>query len=75
MLQILLPGHQLSVFSTPTNYRVVKIVRSSSEVVLQTMKHTMIYPGLGNSPMFNGLVLKMNRCYKGVSRELKKFAW
>jgi hypothetical protein len=35
----------LSVFSAPTNYRVVKIARSSSEVVLRTMKHTMTYPG------------------------------
>jgi hypothetical protein len=38
------PTHQLSVFSAPANYGVVKIVCSSSEVVLQTMKHTMIYP-------------------------------
>jgi hypothetical protein len=27
----------------------------------------------GNSPMSNGLVLKMNSGYNGVSRELKKF--
>jgi hypothetical protein len=26
-----------------------------------------------NSPMSNSLTLKMNMCYKGVSRELKKF--
>jgi hypothetical protein len=31
-------------FFAPTNYGVVKITHSSSEVVLQTMKHTMIYP-------------------------------
>jgi hypothetical protein len=31
-------------------------------------------PG-GNSPMSSGLILKMNMCYKGVSRELKKFMW
>jgi hypothetical protein len=37
------------VFSAPTNYKVVKIVHSSSDVVLRTMKHTMIYPGLGPS--------------------------
>jgi hypothetical protein len=36
----------VSVFS-PASYRVVKITCSSSEVVLQTIKHTMIYPGLG----------------------------
>jgi hypothetical protein len=28
----------------------------------------------GNSPTSNDLILKMNICYKGVSRELKKFA-
>jgi hypothetical protein len=33
----------LSVFSAPKNYGVLNITRSSSEVVLQTMKHTMIY--------------------------------
>jgi hypothetical protein len=27
----------------------------------------------GNSPMSNGLILKMNSGYNGVSRELKKF--
>jgi hypothetical protein len=34
----------LSVFFAPTRYRVVKITRCSFEVVLRTMKHTMIYP-------------------------------
>jgi hypothetical protein len=29
----------------------------------------------GNSPMSSGLILKMNRCDKGVSRELMKFMW
>jgi hypothetical protein len=29
----------------------------------------------GNSHMSSGLILKMNMCYKGVSRELKKFTW
>jgi hypothetical protein len=29
----------------------------------------------GNSPMSTGLILKMNMCYKEVSRELEKFAW
>jgi hypothetical protein len=39
----------LMVFSAPANYRVVKIARFSSEVVLLTVKHTMIYPGSGPS--------------------------
>jgi hypothetical protein len=38
----------VSVFWTDKN-RVVKITCSSVEVVLQTTKHTMIYPGLGPS--------------------------
>jgi hypothetical protein len=29
----------------------------------------------GNSPTSSGLILKMNMCYKGVSRELEKFVW
>jgi hypothetical protein len=29
----------------------------------------------GNNPTSNGLILKMDKCYKGVSRELKKFTW
>jgi hypothetical protein len=28
----------------------------------------------GNSLTFSGLILKMNMCYKGVRRELEKFA-
>jgi hypothetical protein len=28
-----------------------------------------------NSPTFSCLILKMNMCYKGVSRELEKFTW
>jgi hypothetical protein len=28
-----------------------------------------------NIPMSSGLVLKMDMCYKGVSRELEKFMW
>jgi hypothetical protein len=39
----------MSVFSAPANYGVVKIVRSSFDVVLQTIKHTMIFPGSGPS--------------------------
>jgi hypothetical protein len=59
---------------------VLSHVGSSSEMVLQTMKHMMIYFGSGpllggNSPTSSDLVLKMNRCYKGVSRELEKFVW
>jgi uncharacterized membrane protein (Fun14 family) len=49
MLKIPLPGvPTVSVFYT-ANYGVVKIARSSSEMVLQTMKHTMIYPSSGPS--------------------------
>jgi hypothetical protein len=29
----------------------------------------------GNSPTFSDLILKMNKCYKGMSRELEEFAW
>jgi hypothetical protein len=29
----------------------------------------------GNSHMSSSLILKMNRSYKGVSRELEKFVW
>jgi hypothetical protein len=36
---------EVLVFSVPTKYRVVKIARSNSEVVLQITKHTMFYPG------------------------------
>jgi hypothetical protein len=33
-------------------------------------------PLLGdNSPTSSGLIWKMNRCYKGVSREFEKFTW
>jgi hypothetical protein len=60
-------------------YRVVKIARSCFEVVLQTTKHAIVYPGSnpllgGNSPMSSGLILKINRGYNGVSRVLEKFA-
>jgi hypothetical protein len=60
--------------------RVVKITRSSNEVVLQTIKAhgdlSWFKPLLGgNSPLPSGLILNMNRCYDGVSRELKKFTW
>jgi hypothetical protein len=29
----------------------------------------------GNSSTSSGLILKMNRCYKGMNRELEKFSW
>jgi hypothetical protein len=49
MLQIPLPrGRTISVFCIDKN-TVVKIACSSSEVVLQTTKHIMIYPGSGLS--------------------------
>jgi hypothetical protein len=38
----------VSVFA-PARYRVVKIVRSSSEVALKIMKYIVIYLGLGPS--------------------------
>jgi hypothetical protein len=42
-------AHQLSVFFAPATYKVVKIMRSSSDVVLRNTKHTMIYSSLGPS--------------------------
>jgi hypothetical protein len=42
-------GLDMSVFSTLAKYMVVKIARSSSEVVLWTMKHMVIYSGLAPS--------------------------
>jgi hypothetical protein len=67
-------------FSVPANYGVVKIAHSSFKVVLRTMKHTMIYPGSDPSSEVIALylvfyILKMNMCYKGVSKELKNFTW
>jgi hypothetical protein len=43
-LQIIL----VLVFSAQSKYRVVKIMRSSSKVVLQTTKHIVIYPSSGS---------------------------
>jgi hypothetical protein len=49
MLQISLLGvPTVKVFCTGKN-SVLKITCSSSEVVLRTTKHTMIYPGSGSS--------------------------
>jgi hypothetical protein len=39
----------VSLFFASARYMVVKIVRSSSEVVIHTIKHTMIYPSSGLS--------------------------
>jgi hypothetical protein len=39
----------VGVFFAPARYMVVKIARFSSEVVLQTIKHMMIYPSLDPS--------------------------
>jgi hypothetical protein len=47
----------LSEFSALAKYRVVKIARSSCEVVLQTITHTMIYPGSG--PSFDIIALRL----------------
>jgi hypothetical protein len=40
-------ARQLLVFFAPARYRVVRISHFYSEMVLQTKKHTMDYPGLG----------------------------
>jgi hypothetical protein len=42
-------SHQLSVFFCTGKNKVVKVVRSNSEIVLRTTMHTMIYPGSGPS--------------------------
>jgi hypothetical protein len=47
--------YQLSVFIALARYRVVKIMCSSSEVVLQTTKHTVIYPS--SSPSMKVIAL------------------
>jgi hypothetical protein len=45
---IIITIYIVGVFCTGKS-RVVKIVRSSFEMVLRTIKHTMIYPGSGPS--------------------------
>jgi hypothetical protein len=40
---------KLSVLFALTRYRVLKIAHSFSKVVLQTTKHTMVYPSSGPS--------------------------
>jgi hypothetical protein len=42
-------GDVMSVFFSTDKNRVVKIAHSSSKMVLRTIEHTMIYPGLGPS--------------------------
>jgi hypothetical protein len=49
------PPHQLLVFFALARYRVVKIVCSYSEVVLQTRKNSIVYRGLG--PFLEVIVL------------------
>jgi hypothetical protein len=69
---------QVSVVFAPAGYRVVKITRSYSEVVLRTTKHTSLSyfrPLLrDNSPMSNGSILKMNNgyCRRLIVRYLEK---
>jgi hypothetical protein len=46
----------LSVFFALARYMVVKIMCSCSEVVLQTTKHTMVYPG--SCPSLEVIVLR-----------------
>jgi hypothetical protein len=59
--------------------KVVKITCSNSEMVLRYKAHYDLswFRILleGNSPMSSGLILKMNRGYNGVSRELEKVMW
>jgi hypothetical protein len=43
------PVSYLSVFFAPERYMMVKITCSYSEVILQTIKHTMVYCGSGSS--------------------------
>jgi hypothetical protein len=47
----------VSVFFAPTNYKVFKIGRSNSNVVMRTMKDTLIYLG-------SGLSLEVNMNYE-----------
>jgi hypothetical protein len=60
MMQIPFLAPQLSVFSALAKYRVVKIVHSSSEVVVRTTKWFDI---------------EHEQVLQAASRELKKFTW
>jgi hypothetical protein len=65
------------VFYTGQN-RVVKITCSYSEMVNYKAHYDLFWFKLllgGNSHTSNGLILKMNRVYIWVSRELEKFVW
>jgi hypothetical protein len=67
----------VGVFCTGKN-RVVKITRSRDGPTNYKTHYDLSWfrPLLGgNSPTSNGLILKMNRYYDGVSRGLKKFVW
>jgi hypothetical protein len=67
----------MSVFSAPAKYGVVKIARSSSEAVLRTMKHTVIYPSSGPSLELTTkwFDIEDEHVLQGVSRVLEKFTW
>jgi hypothetical protein len=49
LIDLLVQRREVLVFSVMTKYKVVKIVCSSSKVVLRIMKHTVIYSGSGPS--------------------------
>jgi hypothetical protein len=67
------------VFFALIRYRVTKIMYSSFEVVLQTMKHTVVYPGSGSFseviPYVQWFDIEDEHVLLGVSRELEKSAW
>jgi hypothetical protein len=69
---------QLSVFFALIRYMVVKIARSSFEVILRAIKHTMINPGLGPSleviALYPAVWYRDEQVLQGVSRELEKSA-
>jgi hypothetical protein len=48
-------------FFALVRYRVVKIICSSSKVLMKTMKHIVIYPGSG--PSLDVIVLRLVVCY------------
>jgi hypothetical protein len=76
MLQIPLPSAPTIGVIAPARYRVVKIVCSYSEVVLQTMKNYKAHYSLswfrpllrGNSPTSSVFCIEEEeQCYNGVS--------
>jgi hypothetical protein len=57
---------------------VLNIVCFNFNVISSIMEHIIIYSVSGSSaegsnPISSALILKINKCYKGVLRELKKF--